>query len=148
MVKKCGVVLLALCLAGCGSTTKHFVNKNANTANIRFDVSLDKEFVKDISNIGGGQAAMLLLVGPFTNNAVLLVAKEDTAAGEKVAFRHRLVWGSNAFDTLLEKNTTYQLVVVVQGTRSGMKTIGDLHVGDSESQHYTVTLREDSVSID
>jgi hypothetical protein len=148
MVKKIGIILLSLCLTGCGSTTKHFVINNPNAVNVKFDVSLDKGFIKDISTIGGGQAAMLILVGPFTNNAVLLVAKENAATGEKIAFRQRLSWGSNAFDVLLEKNMTYQLVVVVQGTRSGVKTIGDIHVEDSVGQHFTITLHEDRASIE
>lgn len=147
-MKRFGIILLALCLTGCGSTTKHFVINSANAVNVRFDVSLDKGFVKDISTISGGQAAMLILVGPFTNNAVLLVAKENAAAGEKIAFRQRLSWGSNAFDVLLEKNTTYQLVVAVQGTRSGTKTVGDVHVADSGDQHFTIMLHEDRVSIE
>lgn len=148
MVKKVGIILLSLCLTGCGSTTKHYVISSPNAVNVRFDVSLDKGFIKDISTISGGQAAMLILVGPFTNNAVLLVAKENAVTGEKIAFRQRLSWGSNTFDTLLEKNTTYQLVVAVQGTRSGVKTIGDIQVKDFGDQHYTIMLHEDRVSIE
>jgi hypothetical protein len=139
--------LLVLFLAGCGQTSHHFIQSGSETTAVSFDVMLDKPFVSSVSSIGGGQAAMLILVGPFTNNAVLLVAKENTPIGEKVAFRERLKWGHNSFNTTLARNTTYHLVVAVQGTRSGFKEIGTVQTGAGGAQHVTVTLLENEVSV-
>lgn len=90
---------------------------------------------------------MILLVGPFTNNGVLLVAKQSIAGGEQIAFRERLKWGKNSFEALLAKNATYQLVVVVQGTRSGTKEIGTVQTSAGDHQHVTVKLLENEVSV-
>src|SRR5438105_4096793 len=114
VIAKIPLLLIALVISGCGQASHHFVTAGAETASVSFDVTLDKSFVSSVSSIGGGQAAMILLVGPFTNNAVLLVAKESTPTGEKIAFRERLKWGQNSFNAVLNKNTTYQLVVAVQ----------------------------------
>jgi hypothetical protein len=143
-----GLVSLVVALVtGCGQASHHFIQNTSENSGVAFDVTLDKAFVSSVSSIGGGQAAMLILVGPFTNNAVLLVAKENTASGEKIAFRERLKWGHNSFNTFLAKNTSYQLVVVVQGTRSGFKDIGKIEVGPNGSQHFTVNLLENEVSV-
>lgn len=139
--------VLALLFAGCGQASHHFIVNSSDTTGVSFDVMLDKPFVSSVSSIGGGQAAMLILVGPFTNNAVLLVAKESTPTGEKIAFRERLKWGHNTFTTPLNKNTTYQLVVAVQGTRSGAKDIGKIEIKEGGAQHFTVNLLENEVSI-
>jgi hypothetical protein len=139
--------LLVLLIAGCGQASHHFIPNGSDTTGVSFDVMLDKPFVSTASSLGGGQAAMLLLVGPFTNNAVLLVAKETTPAGEKIAFRERLKWGHNTFTTTLAKNTAYQLVVVVQGTRTGIKEIGKVQIGPGGTQHFAVNLLENEVSI-
>ena len=90
---------------------------------------------------------MLILVGPFTNNAVLLQVKEIVPGGEKIALRQRLDWGDNTFDAYLEKNTKYQLVVVVQGTREGKKVVADIQTGAGYNQSFTVTLHGDEVSV-
>ena len=147
MIKKLCIIILALILAGCAEGTKYFITDRTNTTNVSFDVTLDKGFVKSMSSIGGGQAAMLILVGPFTNNGVLLVGKENVASGEKTAFRQRLSWGKNNFEVLLNNNTTYQLVAAVQGTRTGSKNVGSIQVGPGGSQHYTVNLLENEVSV-
>ena len=81
-MKKLLIVLCVVVLAGCGSATKHYLRNNPDAIPVSFTVNLDKEFVKNISTLGGGQAAMLILVGPFTNNAVLLEAKEMIDIGE------------------------------------------------------------------
>ena len=85
-MKKLLIVLCVVVLAGCGSATKHYLRNNPDAIPVSFTVNLDKEFVKNISTLGGGQAAMLILVGPFTNNAVLLEAKEMIDIGERIAF--------------------------------------------------------------
>ena len=146
MLKKIPLALLAIALCGCGQVSHRFITDTQAATPVKFQVNLEKPFVSSVSSIGGGQAAMILLVGPFTNNAVLLVAKETTPSGEKIAFRERLKWGVNSFEALLNKNTTYQLVVAVQGTRTGAKDIGTIQVGNS-GQSYTVNLLEHEVSI-
>lgn len=140
-------LLLGPALAGCGQATHHFIKSGASTAAVSFDVTLEKPFVASVSSIGGGQAAMLILVGPFTNNAVLLVAKQTSSNGETVAFRERLKWGRNSFTTPLNQGQTYQLLVVVQGTRTGMKEIGSIQVGADGQQRFTVNLLEHETSI-
>jgi hypothetical protein len=140
------VVVLSLSLWGCGQTTHQFITDRQAAAPVKFQVNLDRPFVSTVSSLGGGQAAMLLLVGPFTNNAVLLVAKEATAGGEKIAFRQRLKWGVNSFEALLNKNATYQLLAVVQGTRTGAKEIGSIKTS-GDPQQFTINLLENEVSI-
>lgn len=140
-------LVAAVLLTGCGQATHHFVKKGTDTTSVSFDVNLERSFVSSVSSIGGGQAAMLILVGPFTNNAVLLVAKQSTPNGESIAFRERLKWGKNTFTTELAKNNAYQLVVAVQGTRTGMKEIGTVQVGGDDQQRVTVNLLEHEVSV-
>jgi hypothetical protein len=147
MIKKLCVIIMVLFFSGCAQGNKYFITDRTNAATVSFDVSLDKGFVRSMSSIGGGEAAMLILVGPFTNNGVLLVGKENVASGEKIAFRKRLGWGKNNFETLLNNNTTYQLVVLVQGTRTGSKNIGSIQVGAGGSQHCTINLLENEVSV-
>ncbi|MCX5697398.1 MAG: hypothetical protein NTU54_05480 [Candidatus Omnitrophica bacterium] len=147
MIKKLSIIILALILSGCAECTKHFIIDRTNATNVSFDVTLDKGFVRSMSSIGGGEAAMLLLVGPFTNNGVLLVGKENIPSGEKMAFRQRLSWGKNNFEVLLNNNTTYQLVALVQGTRTGSKNVGSIQVGAGGSQHCTINLLENEVSV-
>jgi len=145
--RKLGVVLLVLFLAGCGTSTKHYIIQDPNSVSVTFDVDLEKDFVKSISSISGGQTAMLVLVGPFTNNAVILQAKEEKASGEKIAFNQRLNWGANEFESFLQKNTTYQLVVAIQGTRSGSKPIGSIEIKQTDGQHFSVILHGDETDI-
>ena len=75
-MKKLLIVLCVLALTGCGSATKHYLMNDPDAIPVNFTVHLDKDFVKNMSTLGGGQAAMLILVGPFTNNAILMEAKE------------------------------------------------------------------------
>ena len=147
MIKKFLLSISVLALVGCGAHTAHFVKEGANTSRVTFQVNLDREFIKTISSLSGGQAAMLILVGPFTNNAVLLVASHKSASVEEVAFRQRLSWGNNNFSANLEKGKSYNLVVVVQGTRSGMKEIGQIVVKDTPEQSIQVQLREEQVGV-
>ena len=134
-------------LSGCAQNTQHFITDKSASATVSFDVALEKPFIASISSLSGGQAAMILLVGPFTNTGVLLIAKETSDSGEQIAFRERLKWGSNVFDALLKKNTTYHLVVAVQGTRAGTKEIGTLQVGPEDTRHVVVKLTESEVSL-
>ena len=146
-MKKLIIVLLVLFLTGCGSATRYYLKDNPNAIPVSFFVDLDRDFVKSISSLGGGQTAMLILVGPFTNNAVLLEAKEMISDGEQIAFHQRLEWGDNELTSYLEKNKTYHLTVLVQGTRTGSKPIGKIEVGDTPRQHFSITLHGDKVSI-
>lgn len=146
-MKKIAIILSCLVLAGCGASTKHYLSSNANTAEVDFSVDLDKDFVKNMSTLGGGQTAMLVLVGPFTNNAILLEAKEINSTSERTAFNQRLKWGRTKFSSFLAKNTVYQLTVIVQGTRAGQKSIGQIQIGDAPGQQVSVILHGDEVSI-
>ena len=146
-MKKICVLLLCLGLVGCAQGTRCFITDSTNTTNVSFDVALDKGFVKSMSSIGGGQAAMLFLVGPLTNNGVLLVGKETTGSIERTAFRQRLRWGKNSFKVLLNNNATYQITALLQGTRTGSKDVGTIKVGASGNQHCTVNLLENEVGI-
>lgn len=147
MRKLAGVVLMAFLVAGCGASTSHYIVKNENTSEVTFNVDITKEFVQSISNIGGGQVAMVLIVGPFTNNAVLLEAKTLTSTGEQTAFRQRLNWGTNKFTTYLTKNTDYKLAVVVQGTREGLKQVGEIKIGQDMTQNVNIVLHGDQMTI-
>ena len=73
--------------------------------------------------------------------------KNQDLTPTRYAFRQRLSWGNNTFTAYLEKGKTYQLVVVVQGTRSGMREIGQIMVKDAPYQNVNIQLREDEVSI-
>jgi uncharacterized protein YceK len=146
-MKKLLIILCVLVLTGCGSATKHYLRNNPDAIPVDFTVHLDRDFVKNISTLGGGQAAMLILVGPFTNNAVLMEAKELMDSGEMVAFQQRIEWGETNFETYLLKNREYQLVVIIQGTRTGDKVIGKIQTGTNPGQHFTVVLQGDGVSI-
>jgi hypothetical protein len=147
MIRNISLLALVMLVCGCGQTSRQFISRSADSTPVKFDVTLEKPFVSSISSIGGGQAAMILLVGPFTNNAVLLVAKTNLPTGETIAFRQRLKWGENSFEVPLRKNTKYQLVAVVQGTRSGIKEVGTIDVSPEDAQHFTVRLLENEVSI-
>ena len=147
MLTKVVLAAVVIFLTGCGQATHQFITNREAAAPVKFQVNLDKPFVSSVSSLGGGQAAMLILVGPFTNNAVLLVAKEQTSGGEKIAFRQRLSWGVNSFEALMNRNTAYQLVAVVQGTRTGTKDIGIVNIGAGAVQQYTINLLENEVSI-
>ena len=147
MIKKLCIIILALSLCGCATGTKHFITDQTNTTNVSFEVNLDKYFISAESSIGWGQFVMLYLAGTFTNDGVLLVGKENIASGEQLAFRQRLSWGKNNFDVLLNNNTTYQLVVLVQGTRTGSKNIGSIQVGSGGSQHCVINLLEKETSV-
>ncbi len=146
-MKNIVIIFLVLALTGCGATTKHYLANDPNAIPVNFSVDLDKDFVKSTSTLGGGQAAMLLLVGPFTNNAVVMEAKEMISIGERTAFQQRLDWGKNEFRTFLEKNKTYYLTVVIQGTRAGAKPIGKIEMKDTLGQHFDVVLHGDGVTV-
>ena len=135
-------------LAGCGQSTKHYLPKTATSEKVYFSVDLNRAFVKSMSSLSGGQAAMLILVGPFTNNAILLEAKELIQDGERIAFRHRLSWGENKFTSFLEENKNYQLNVLVQGTRSGVKKIGEIGITNTRKQAFDLILHDDLVKFD
>lgn len=146
-MKKMVIILSVLILSGCGGATRHYLINNSNAIEVDFSVDLDKDFVKNMSTLSSGQTAMLLLVGPFTNNAILLEAKEMISTGERIAFNQRLNWGANEFTSFLEKNKVYHLSVVAQGTRSGLKYIGQIKIEDADSQHFSITLHGDEVSV-
>jgi len=146
-MKKLLIVLCVLALTGCGSATKHYLMNDPDAIPVNFTVHLDKDFVKNMSTLGGGQAAMLILVGPFTNNAILMEAKELIENGERIAFHQRIKWGETKFETYLLKNREYQLAVIIQGTRTGDKSIGKIQTGSILGQHFSVVLQGDGVSI-
>ena len=147
MLKKTLICIFTFMLMGCGAHTAHFTKKGTNTSEVSFNVELERDFIQGISSLSGGQAAMLILIGPFTNNAVLLVAEHRTETGQEIAFRQRLRWGRSAFDVPMEKGKSYDLAVVVQGTRSGTKGIGQIIVKDAPSQGVNIQLEGAGVNI-
>lgn len=149
-------LLLVVAVAGCA--TPGFRQSGLrgvppeDIVHVRMDVLLERSFVRATSSYGGGAAAMVLLVGPFSANVMRLygtVERFDT--GGKITtlgtFSKQLNWGENSFIVVAAKNSDIKLKLRAGGTRKGMTDVGTVGIGSEPQQTVVVNFTEAGVDI-
>lgn len=123
-----------------------------NMVAVKINVHMEREYVQSISGLGSGAVAMYLLVGPFSNNKMMLYGTIREKSGEQMksvgSFSKGLKWGDNSFDTRVPINSEIQFKLRAGGTRSGSTDIGFAKIGTEPTQTIIINLVASGATIE
>ncbi|MFH2069325.1 MAG: hypothetical protein ABII89_07705 [Candidatus Omnitrophota bacterium] len=148
--------LMIVGLAGCATAglRQAMIPENAaqtDAVNVTMNVLLERGFVQQMSHLGGGAAVMAVLVGPFSNNKIVMFGEiREKGEGGKVLgnFSKGLEWGENEVSVSTPVNSEIKLSLRVGGTRSGTGDIGTVAVGDGPTQTIRIKLTDKGANIE
>ena len=153
-----GMLLLGMTFGtvGCGTPgfQQSFGTKVEETdmVAVKVNVHMEREYVQSVSGLGSGAVAMWLLVGPFSNNKMMLYGTIKEKSGEKMkgvgSFSRGLKWGDNSFDTKVPMNSEIQFKLRAGGNRSGFTDLGFAEVGTEPTQTIIINLVASGATIE
>jgi hypothetical protein len=148
-------LFLALVLSGCataGLQQSAISEKTAptNMVKVTMNVLLERGYIHKVSHLGGGAAVMGVLVGPFSNNKIVMfgVIKEKGENGKVLGnFSKGLEWGENTVSIDAPSNSEIKLSLRVGGTRSGTSDIGTVEIKEGPTQTIRIKLTDSGANI-
>ena len=115
---------------------------------VEIAATMERGYVRSVSNLGAGAVAMGLVVGPFSRNVInLYISKEEGASNWVKVHEQRMKWGENNFKFNAPKSARLKLFLRVGGTRSGGTDLGILQLTDSDTHFYKVAMTAEGCNI-
>ena len=123
-----------------------------NMVAVKINVHMEREYVQSTSGLGAGAVTMLVLLGPFSNNKMMLYGTIKQKSGEQMkgvgTFSKGLQWGDNFFDTRVPMNSEIQFKLRAGGNRSGFTDLGFATVGTEPTQTIIINLVASGATIE
>ena len=123
-----------------------------NMVAVKINIHMEREYVQSTSGLGSGAVTMWFLVGPFSNNKMMLYGTIKQKSGEQMkgvgTFSKGLQWGDNSFDTRVPMNSEIQFKLRAGGNRSGFTDLGFATVGADPTQTIIINLVASGATIE